>query len=145
MVFRFISRNLAILTLAGAGAAYLWPAVFAPLGAVFLGLFAATMFCLGLVLDAGEARDAWTRPGRIALGVATQYTVMPLLSFAAALVVERAGGSPALALGFLVVGCAPGAMARVPRPGRAQGFCGSGWRGPQGSATQAGWLPVQER
>jgi BASS family bile acid:Na+ symporter len=78
---------------------------------VFLGLFAATMFCLGLVLDADEARDAWTRPGRIALGVATQYSVMPLLSFVAALVVQWAGGSPALALGFLVVGCAPGAMA----------------------------------
>ena len=122
MVFRLISRNLAALTLAGAVAAYLWPALFAPLGEVFLWLFAATMVCLGLVLDPDEARHAWTRPGRIALGVATQYTVMPLLSLAAALLVQWAGGSPALALGFLVVGCAPGAMARVSRPRSAQGF-----------------------
>lgn len=118
MVFRLISRNLAELTLAAAVAAYLQPPLFRPLGGVFLWLFAATMFCLGLglVLDPDEAREAWTRPGRINLGVAVQFLVMPLLVFAAALAVEAAGGSPALALGFLVVGCAPRAMARVPRP-----------------------------
>jgi len=111
MVFRLISRHLALLTLLAAVAAYLHPPAFRFLGGGFLALFAATMFCLGLVLHPDEARDAWTRPGRIGLGVATQFVVMPLLAFAAALLVEAAGGSAALALGFLVVGCAPGAMA----------------------------------
>jgi BASS family bile acid:Na+ symporter len=36
---------------------------------------------------------------------------MPLLGFAAALIVSAQGLSPALALGFVIVGCAPGAMA----------------------------------
>lgn len=36
---------------------------------------------------------------------------MPLLGFAAASLAVRMGVSPALALGFIIVGCAPGAMA----------------------------------
>ena len=111
MVFRLISRNLAPLTLAGAVAAFLYPPAFLVFEGIFLGLFAATMFCLGLVLDPEEARSAWTRPGRIGLGVATQYLLMPALAFGAALLVKHSGGSPALALGFIVVGAAPGAMA----------------------------------
>jgi len=69
------------------------------------------MFCLGLVLNPREVRDALGRPGQIGLGVAVQYLVMPVLGFGAAVLVQRAGAPPALALGFVVVGAAPGAMA----------------------------------
>ena len=112
MVFRLISRHLALLTLLAAVAAYLHPPAFRFLGGGFLALFAATMFCLGLVLHPDEARDAWTRPGRIGLGVATQFVVMPLLAFAAALLVEGAGGAPALAH-FEAEAALPGALFAV--------------------------------
>jgi len=112
MFWRFLSRNLALLTLAGAVTAWLYP----PLFLIFdksdiQWAFAATMFSLGLVLHSEEAKEALRHPGRIAIGVATQFIVMPLLGFAAALVVTAQGMSPALALGFVIVGCAPGAMA----------------------------------
>ncbi len=111
MIWSLLSRNLALLTLAAAVAAYLYPPLFMIFRHYFLWCFAATMFALGLVLHPDEARGAMRRPGRIALGVLTQYTVMPLLGFAAAWLTLRQGISPGLALGFIIVGCAPGAMA----------------------------------
>ncbi|MCB1734137.1 MAG: bile acid:sodium symporter family protein [Gammaproteobacteria bacterium] len=107
-VFRWIANGLAPLTLLGAIAAYLYPPAFLIFKDVFLWLFAATMFALGVVLDTGELRDTLKHPGRVGLGVLTQFTVMPTLAFAAA---WAAGLPPELALGFIIVGCAPGAMA----------------------------------
>ena len=106
-----LSRYLAPLTLAGAVTAYLYPPLFLVFRDYFLWLFAATMFALGVVLQPDEARDALHKPARIMLGVATQFTIMPLLGFCAAGLAVAQGVSPMLALGFIIVGCAPGAMA----------------------------------
>jgi BASS family bile acid:Na+ symporter len=106
-----LTRNLAPLTVVAAALAFLYPPLFTPFGAVFLELFAAVMFALGLVLERDDLVAALGRPGQLALGVATQYGVMPLAGAGAALAVHALGGPPALALGFVVVGCAPGAMA----------------------------------
>lgn len=111
MLWQLLSRNLAPLTLAGAVAAYLYPPLFLIFKPYFLWCFAATMFALGLVLHPQEAKAAMQSPARIILGVATQFSVMPLLGFAAASFTTSMGLSPALALGFVIVGCAPGAMA----------------------------------
>ena len=107
-VFRWVANGLAPLTLLGAIAAYLYPPAFLIFKDVFLWLFAATMFALGVVLDTGELRDTLKHPGRVGVGVLTQFSVMPTLAFAAA---WGAGLPPELALGFIIVGCAPGAMA----------------------------------
>ncbi|HEY9052978.1 MAG TPA: bile acid:sodium symporter family protein [Gammaproteobacteria bacterium] len=106
--FRFIANNLAILTLAGAILAYFYPPVFLIFKDYFLWFFAATMFALGLVLEAADLKSELKQPKRIGLGVLSQFTVMPILAF---LVAQYAGFSPAIALGFIIVGCAPGAMA----------------------------------
>jgi len=111
MIWTLLSRYLAPLTLAGAISAYLYPPLFLVFKDYFLWLFAATMFALGIVLQPEEARDAMRKPSRIALGVATQFSIMPLLGFAAASLAVAQGVSPMLALGFIIVGCAPGAMA----------------------------------
>lgn len=107
-LLRFIASAMAPLTLLCAIAAYLVPQAFMPFGHVFKELFAATMFALGVVLDPDELFTTLKHPARIALGVLTQFVVMPGLAFALATV---AGLPPALALGFIIVGCAPGAMA----------------------------------
>ena len=108
LLLRLIANALAPLTLAGAVAAYLEPALWLPVKGFFLWLFAATMFALGVVLQPEELGETLREPKAIALGVATQYTVMPLVGFAAAYL---SGLPEALALGFIIVGCAPGAMA----------------------------------
>ncbi len=107
-VFRFLARQLAPLTLAGAIVAYLYPPSFLLFAHSFLWFFAATMLALGVVLEPEDLRRTLAKPHRILLGVATQFTVMPLLGFAAA---YFSGFPPALALGFVIVGSAPGAMA----------------------------------
>lgn len=107
-LLRLIANGLAPLTLAGAVAAYLEPGLFLVFKDVFLWLFAATMLALGVVLEPADMQDTLGRPRAILVGVATQYTLMPLLGFTAA---ALGGLPPALALGFVIVGCAPGAMA----------------------------------
>lgn len=108
ILFRLIANGLAPLTLFGAVLAYLEPTTFIWLKPYFQWLFAATMFALGVVLQPADLHDTLTRPKSIGLGVLAQYTIMPALGFAAAL---TSGLPPALALGFIIVACAPGAMA----------------------------------
>lgn len=108
ILFRLIANGLAPLTLLGAILAYLEPGTFIWIKPYFQWLFAATMFALGVVLQPEDLRDTLTRPKAIGLGVLAQYTLMPALGFAAAWV---SGLPPALALGFIIVACAPGAMA----------------------------------
>ena len=105
---RFITNQLAPITLLGAVAAYLYPPLFLVFRDSFLWFFAATMFALGIVLESAELRETARHPGRVGLGVLTQYTVMPVMGFAAVLIVPL---PPEIALGFIIVACAPGAMA----------------------------------
>lgn len=113
-IFRIISSQMAPLTLLGAIIAYFLPDIFTIFGEVVLGLklflwlFAITMFALGVVLEPVELRETTREPGKIAAGLITQYSVMPLLGFCAA---YFGGLPPELALGFVIVACAPGAMA----------------------------------
>lgn len=107
-LFRLIANQLAPLTLLGAVAAYFHPPLFLVFKHSFLWFFAATMFALGVVLEPEELSDTLKEPKAIGLGVLTQYSVMPLLGFTVALLIPL---SPELALGFIVVACAPGAMA----------------------------------
>ncbi|MDQ6991627.1 MAG: bile acid:sodium symporter family protein [Mariprofundaceae bacterium] len=111
MFWQFISRYLAPLTLLGASVAYFYPPAFLIFKDYFLWFFATTMFSLGLVMNPEEAKDALSKPLTIVIGVCAQFSVMPVLGFAAATMTVASGADPALALGFIIVGCAPGAMA----------------------------------
>lgn len=107
--FKLISTNLAPLTLMVAIAAYIFPDVFLVFEYVFLWFFAATMFSLGVVLDPNELKQVVRhQPKQIGLGLITQYTVMPLLGAMAA---YSSGLPNEIALGLIIVACAPGAMA----------------------------------
>ncbi len=107
-LFSFLSKQLAPLTLVGAVVAYLYPPSFLIFADTFLWFFAATMLALGVVLEPDDLKRTLEHPQRVLLGVLTQYTVMPLLGFTVATV---SGFPPELALGFVIVGAAPGAMA----------------------------------
>lgn len=107
-IFRLIANGLAPLTLIGAILAYFMPEAFLIFGSVFKWLFAATMFALGVVLEPKELNDTLKHPRRIGLGVLTQFLLMPTMAF---IMVKLTDLPPALALGFIIVGAAPGAMA----------------------------------
>lgn len=115
IIFRLIASGLAPLTLLGAVTAYFIPEPFLLLKqsfffypSLFAFMFACTMFALGLVLEYDDLTTTLKRPKHIGLGVLTQFIVMPALAFLFISIVDM----PApIALGFLIVGCAPGAMA----------------------------------
>jgi len=107
-LLHFISRGMAPLTLICAVIAFYQPAIFLVFKHYFLWLFAASMFALGIVLKPNELKTTLQTPRSIALGVCSQYTIMPLLCAAAAWLADL---PPELALGVIIVGCAPGAMA----------------------------------
>ena len=106
--FRFLSRQLAPLTLAGTVIAYLYPPAFLIFADTFLWFFAATMLALGVVLEPSDLKRTLQSPHRVLLGVLTQFTVMPILGFTVA---SFSGLPPEIALGFVIVASAPGAMA----------------------------------
>ncbi len=108
ILFQFIAGKLALLTFFSAVIAYFYPPVFLIFKDYFLWFFAATMFAIGLVLEPRDIRTESRQPLRIFKGVLSQFTVMPLLAF---LVAQYGGFSPAVAIGFIIVGSAPGAMA----------------------------------
>jgi len=88
--------------------AWLYPDPFLGIKGYFLSFFAATMFALGIVLEPVELKSTLRHPKKIALGVLAQFSIMPTLGF----LVAYFGGLPnELALGFIIVACAPGAMA----------------------------------
>jgi BASS family bile acid:Na+ symporter len=105
---KFIANRMALLTLLGAVMAYLFPPLFMVFKSTFLWFFAATMFAMGIVLNTAELQQTLHKPWQIGIGVMTQYTVMPILGFVLALLSPL---SPDLKLGFIIVACAPGAMA----------------------------------
>lgn len=103
-----ISRGMAPLTLICALIAFYQPAIFLVFKPYFLWLFAASMFALGVVLKPQDLKTTLKTPKPIFVGVLSQYSIMPLLGASAAWL---AGLPPELALGVIIVGCAPGAMA----------------------------------
>jgi len=107
-ILHFISNGMAPLTLACALLAFYQPAIFMVFKPTFLWLFAASMYALGVVLEPADLRFTLKKPKPIALGVLCQYSIMPLLGAAAAWAAQL---PPELALGVIIVGCAPGAMA----------------------------------
>ena len=107
-LFNFIAGQLALLTFSGAILAFIHPPLFLIFKHYFLWFFAATMFSLGLVIEVKDLKAEIVQPKRIALGVLSQFSVMPLLVW---IVAQYPGFSPAVAIGFIIVGCAPGAMA----------------------------------
>ncbi|ORU94303.1 MAG: bile acid:sodium symporter [Cycloclasticus sp. symbiont of Bathymodiolus heckerae] len=105
---QFISRGMAPLTLACALISFYHPAIFLVFKPYFLWLFAASMFALGIVLKPKELKKTMQTQRFILFGVCTQYSVMPLLCATAAWLANL---PPELALGVIIAGCAPGAMA----------------------------------
>lgn len=107
-ILQTISNLLAPLTAIGALIAFFYPPSFLIFKDVFLWMFAATMFALGLVLETDDLATTVKQPGKIGLGLLTQYTIMPALGFLAAWFSDL---PPEIAVGLIIVACAPGAMA----------------------------------
>jgi len=78
------------------------------LGSAMSWFFALTMFGIGAVLTAEDFKRIGQRPLIVLIGSAAQFTIMPLGAFALAKIFRL---PPELAVGIVLTGSAPGAMA----------------------------------
>jgi len=69
---------------------------------------AASMLGMGLTLNLGDFKAVGRIPGAVALGFGTQYTLMPLIGWLVATVLQL---EPGLAVGIILVASCPGGMA----------------------------------
>ncbi len=87
----------------------LWqPELFQPARGAIVPLLALVMFAMGLTLTPADFARAWRRPRTVALGLALQYTVMPVAALAAARLLHL---PEAALVGMVLVGASPGGTA----------------------------------
>lgn len=101
----FVSRNMALLVVTVAIVALIMPASLkwtAPHISILLGV---VMFGMGMTLKVDDFREIFRRPRDVLIGLAAQFTIMPLLAYGLA----KAFNLPAeLAAGAILVGTCPG-------------------------------------
>jgi len=113
-----LQKYLPLWLLVLSGCAFWWPSVnsqFDPFLAfdalhteILTSIFAVAMFAIGTLLPAKEVEQVFAKWPRVFLGTAAQFTIMPLLGWGLAVLLDV---SPATKIGFILVGSVPGAMA----------------------------------
>lgn len=103
-----INQLFWLWTILGVGWAWFVPAHFAwfqPFIAPGLGMI---MLGMGLTLSFDDFRNVLKRPWAIAIGVATQFLIMPTIGYSIARAMDL---PPGLAAGLVLVSCCPGGTA----------------------------------
>lgn len=107
-IVRFYTQYFVIFVVMFGLIAYISPSPFIALKPLMGSFFALTMFGIGIVLDSKDFTAIIRNPLPVFIGSVAQFTIMP---FGAWLVAQVFGLPPAIALGLILTGSAPGAMA----------------------------------
>lgn len=106
----FVSRNMALLIVACTVVALIVPGAFKWVVPQITILLGVVMFGMGMTLRVDDFKEIFKRPRDIFIGLAAQFTIMPLMAFGLA----TAFALPAdLAAGVILVGTCPGARRRT--------------------------------
>jgi BASS family bile acid:Na+ symporter len=107
-ILSFYTKYFAVWVVLFGVAAYLWPGPFVALKDYMDWFFALTMFGIGAVLQIDDFKRIIQKPVLVLIGTVTQFAVMPFGAFALA----KLFNLPAeIAVGLILTGSAPGAMA----------------------------------
>lgn len=107
-IANFVSKYLIYIMIALMIVAYVMPSPFLWIPNQTTMLLSIIMFCMGMTLDVSAFKTVITQPKAFILGLIFQFTISPLIAFALA---EVFGLSPALAIGFVLLGSVPGGTA----------------------------------
>jgi BASS family bile acid:Na+ symporter len=107
-ILSFYTKYFAVWVVAFGAVAYLFPAPFRALGPGMDWFFALTMFGIGAVLRIEDFKRIVARPTIVLIGCCSQFTIMPLGAFVLAKLFHL---PPEFAVGLILTGSAPGAMA----------------------------------
>ncbi len=97
-----------ILVLVAGVVGYLTPGTFTPLAPSVPYLLGIIMFCMGLTLTPPDLASVAKRPWAVALGIIAHYVIMPGAGW---LIAHALHLQPELAVGVILVGCAPSGTA----------------------------------
>lgn len=106
--FDWFSKRLVFWVLLAVAGGYFRPQILTPLKDYTDWLFALTMFGIGMVLTLKDFEPIFRRPRTTGLGVLAQFIIMPVLAF---LIAKGLNLPPELAVGLLLAGAVPDAMA----------------------------------
>jgi len=107
-ILEFYTKYFAIWVVGFGIVAYIWPGPFVSLKGQMDWFFALTMFGIGAVLQVEDFKRILQKPVIVLIGSAAQFSIMPLGAFA----IAKLFGLPAeIAVGLILTGSAPGAMA----------------------------------
>ncbi|MCA0993001.1 bile acid:sodium symporter family protein [Pseudalkalibacillus hwajinpoensis] len=105
---RFAGNTFAIWVLLFAVLGFLYPEGFTWITSYITILLGIIMFGMGMTLSTNDFKEIVKQPKSVAIGVAAQFIIMPLLAYALAVVFRL----PAeVAVGVILVGCCPGGTA----------------------------------
>ena len=107
-VLSFYTRYFAFWVVLFGVAAYLWPGPFVALKAYMDWFFALTMFGIGVVLQVEDFKRIVQKPVIVLIGSAAQFSLMPV---GAVVLAKLFNLPPEIAVGLILTGSAPGAMA----------------------------------
>lgn len=97
-----------LLVLAAGGVGLIVPSEFTEAKPAIPYLLGLIMFCMGLSMTGQDFRGVVRRPWAVAIGLVAHYVIMPGLGWSIA---HLLGLSPQLAIGVILVGCAPSGTA----------------------------------
>jgi BASS family bile acid:Na+ symporter len=104
----FYTRTFAMWVVLFGILAYIWPQPVVKLKSYNMYFFALTMFGIGVALKPEDFKRILERPVIVLIGSCAQFTIMPLGAFILAKVFDL---PPEIAVGLILTGSAPGAMA----------------------------------
>lgn len=107
-ILGFYTKYFAIWVVVFGVVAYRWDQYFTPLKPGMDYFFALTMFGIGAVLKVEDFKRIAQKPWIVLIGSAAQFTIMPLGAFVLAKLLNL---PPVIAVGLILTGSAPGAMA----------------------------------
>ncbi|WP_062762756.1 bile acid:sodium symporter family protein [Falsirhodobacter sp. alg1] len=101
----FVGRTFAVWVILFAVLGFLAPQTFRQIGPYIVPLLGLIMFGMGLTISADDFREVARRPFDVAIGVLSQFVIMPLLAVLLTLIIPM---PPEVAAGVILVGCCPG-------------------------------------
>jgi len=107
-ILGFYTKFFAVWVLLFGIVAYIFPKPFVALGPAMDWFFALTMFGIGAVLQIEDFKRIAAKPTIILIGSCAQFSIMPLGAFVLAKLFRL---PPEIAVGLILTGSAPGAMA----------------------------------
>ena len=103
-----ITRFFPLWAFALAVTAFSWPALFNQQKSLVVPLLMIVMFCMGMTLQLSDFTRVLKKPGMIAAGVLTQYSLMPLFAYGLSVLLQL---PEALMTGMILVGATSGGTA----------------------------------